>query len=265
MAVDLDTHDKTWILHLDGFLAILRLQNRTHNYFTILKQALRITDGGEDTLASEEGVHSINRILLHLEVTKLRLRQLVAEHDRMAQSKTVMRNIDLEKVRLGLKVVYKDALLLTSTTVLEAASVSIADQNACRAVVVIAASHLISIGTPLETKQLFQTTLACSKLQKTTHEAIDAIYTSTKCLFPDVANVAEVRSSTPQLPSTTVSAIFAIWPLYAASIGCGVGSDRLGHIRDLLWRIGGLTRIPKAMSLVSQYSLCVWLLSGLIR
>lgn len=74
----------------------------------------------------------------------------------MTHSKVSVRNIDLEKLRINLKIVYKDALLLTSTTVLETVPVSKADQSACRAVVVIPASLFISISTRLDQKQSFQ-------------------------------------------------------------------------------------------------------------
>jgi len=249
----MDTHDKTWILHLDGFLAILGMQARAQNdtVFPILKHALRITDGDKDIPASEKVAHSVDIILLHMEVIKLRLRQLVAEHDRMTHSEGSIRNINFEKLRIGLKAVYKDALLLTSTMVLEETSVSVVDTNACRAVVVIPASHSIRIGTRLDRKQSFRTTLAHSKLQRSIHEAMDAIYASTNSLFPNEVTVAEVHSSTRRLQSTTFSAIFAMWPLYAARLACDVGLDQHGHIRDLLWRIGERVRIPKAMSLVS--------------
>lgn len=213
VAVSVDNHDKTWANHLDGFLAILRVQAQTENnsLFPTMQQALSITDGGRSTPASDQVVDSFNQITMQMGVTKLRLRQLVAEHDTIAQSWSEMGNIDLEKLRIGPKALYRDALLLTSSTVLGATSTNITDQNACRAVVVITASLLIRISFRLETKQPFQPTIAHSNLQKAIHEAVDAtIYASTDRLFPDEANVMDVSCSNPQPLATTLTAIPAM-------------------------------------------------------
>ena len=76
MDANVDTHDKTWVLHLDSFLAILRMQAQTHDntVFTTMKKSLRITDSGKAISAFEEEIYSVDTPPLHMEVTKLRLR-----------------------------------------------------------------------------------------------------------------------------------------------------------------------------------------------
>lgn len=223
--------------------------------FSITKQALRTADGSNDTPASKAEARSgDDTILLHMEVTKLRLRQLVAEQERLTRSEiSTWRNF--ESVGNLCAEMLRYCLPLRFLKRHQSISWTMPPAGHCRAVVVMAAGLLISIGTRLNTKQSSQATLAHKKLQKSIHAAVDSIYASTKSLFPEEVNVVEVYSSTLRLRDTAVSAIFAMWPLYAATITCYVGSDRHGHIGDLLWRIGKVAKLPKAKILVSRSSI----------
>jgi hypothetical protein len=255
MTVNLNSEDKTWITHLNGFLAILRTHNSVSNNacFSSLKSALRIVCQGHDAqedFAGGDKARETKSILVPMDVAKLRLRQLIVDLNRITQFGASFRAIDIRKVRVDVKAVYKDALLMTSTTVVGRRSVTIADQNSCRAVVVIAANLLIQTGTSLERNQPFQATKAYAKLQQSIQEATDAIYASTVCLFPGENDIMNGSNVNPHLSPAIIDGLVTIWPLHAAAVACGIREDRRRQIRALLWRIGELTKVPKALSLV---------------
>jgi hypothetical protein len=255
MTVGLEPDDKTWIVHLNGFLTILRTHYSTSNHacFSSLKNALHIVCQGHEAqtnFAGDGRPRETKSIFVPMDIAKLRLRQLIIDLSRMMQSNASIRTIEVQKVRVDLKAVYRDALLMTSTTVFGRRSIDIADQNSCRAVVVIAANLLIQIGIYLERKEPFQTTKVYTKLQQSIEEATGTIYTSTVHLFPGEDDIANRCNATPRLSPTVIDGILTMWPLYAATVAFGIGEDRRRQTLALLWRIGELAKIPKALSLV---------------
>lgn len=254
MTVNLNRDDKTWITHLDGFLAILRTQGPSNNTtFSSLIHASQLVCQGHDAQMTPADDRATTRsIMLLMDVAKLRLRQLIIDLNRMTQSKISGRHIDKQRVLVGLKSVQRDALLITSTSVIDRMSVRITDQNTFRAIVIITADLIIQIGTHLETKRPFQSTRAYTKQRRSISEAVDAICDSSVRMFPDENENTNTFSAISRFGPAVINGVFAVWPLHAAAVAYGINEDTRRRIRAMLWRVGTLVKIPIAMSLVSS-------------
>jgi hypothetical protein len=170
----------------------------------------------------------------------------------MTSTGVAPRKLNIHKIRVALKTVYKDIYLIPSRRRTCISLIDIAEQNESWTLVIVTASLLIHSGAYHQAKCDYRDTKDCAKLVKALQEAIDGICASVSPLFTE-NTTGSARSST----ITTTDALLTIWPLAAASVAYGITDIQRRHIQAIPWRIGEMARIPKALSLVVLYRGCV--------
>lgn len=255
MTVNLDANDKTWVVHLDGLLAILRRQQLrgSEAWISTLIHALQILKRGDDAYVSLSSIatdtHETTSLLT--DIAKLRLRQLAIDMRKLVGGSERPRKIDMQKLRISLKQVYGDILLIPSHFCGYASDTARALQNEHRTMLIVAANLLIESGEFLQSTKSYRATREYSKLSRSIEEAANGICASFEHLFSALADgrfgLEQVTSSRATL---TVDALFAMWPLFGASVARGISTAQRQWTHAALWRIGKAARIPKALSLV---------------
>jgi hypothetical protein len=248
MIVNLDSDDKTWLVHLDGFLAILRQWQPGSSeapIFTLI-HALRILERGHNAYASAATLvtDDLEKAFLLMDIAKLQLRQLASEMGDLVANTRWPRKLDMQKLRVSLKQVYGNMLLIPS--LLGSCASDSAKQNEYNTILIVAVSLLIDSGGFLQSTQSYSVTREYIKLSRVIQEAVNGICASVSQLLPD--NVRSTNDLDQDISRSI--ALLAIWPLYGAFAGHGVSTTQRRWIQAALWRIGEEARIPKALSLV---------------
>jgi hypothetical protein len=248
MIVNLDPNDKTWLAHLDGFLAILRQWQPGSSeapIFTLI-HALRILERGHNAHASAASLvkDDVEKASLLMDIAKLRLRQLASEMGDLVGTTKRPRKLDMQKLRVSLKQVYGNMLLIPS--LLSSCASDSAKQNEYNTILIVAASLLMDSGEFLQSTKSYSGTREYIKLSRVIQEAVNGICASVLQLLSD-----NVRSTNglDKIVSFSI-ALLAIWPLYGAFAARGISTTQRRWIQAALWRIGEEARIPKALSLV---------------
>lgn len=255
MTVNLDPDDRTWTVHLDGFLAILCQQQVecSEAWISTLIHASQILKRGDGIHASLAGraMDDLRTAFLLMDITKLRLRQLTSEMRKLLGGLERPRKLDVQKLRVSLKQVHGDILLIPSKLRLFSSDSASALQNEYRTIVIVAASLMIDSGIFIQSNESYNATREYAKLSRSIKEAVDGICASFAHLLSDKAeSTASIMEVTKSSGALTIDALLAMWPLFSASVARGISTTQRWRIRAALWRIGETARIPKAMSLV---------------
>jgi hypothetical protein len=227
MSVCIDPLDRTWLHHVDGFLALLRHQQ--HSMFSHLTTALHSLDAPYQTATSPAQL---------LTISLLRLRSEVSDLSRSDKH----RQLDLLKHRVALKKIYADIHVLAGLDGSE-----IMHDLLQKSLVVVVAKALMRTGSLVHSRssgQVFEETMGYTKLARAVYDAQEGIYRIAAQQFGD--------GVVPE--DSGIAAVKMMWPLYAAYIGTiGVAGQerRRDEIQHVLAKIGEGARMPVASGLVS--------------
>lgn len=274
MTVNTDPSDKTWLTHLDGFLAILQQQQPSSDSpFMDLQRALHIvehstTTNVEYSLTSSTTEDAPSAPIL-LNISTLHLRRLATTLQTLPRNTKSPRKLDLQKIQTELKRIYKD---LGCIPTLFNAATSTMQWLHYHTIRLIAASLLLDTAVLLYTKRTCPASKEHGKLTQTIAEAGAAVYSTALGMFPpddnyngnyiDSKDDNDTTSPPHAADSLTWKALSLTFPLTAALIAHGSAETQKQRVREVLWCVGQRAKVPKAMSLVSDGFLCgrcVWL------
>lgn len=116
MVVNVSSNDKTWQIHLDGFLAILRQSSDGNGGSSSLLEAIKLIDTSncvEEYLAKTT-LACFEKACLVLDLAKLQLRKQISEVNKLLKDIGNLRQIDLVKLRSAVKQVYMNLALVAT-------------------------------------------------------------------------------------------------------------------------------------------------------
>lgn len=111
MIVNIHPDDKTWKFHLDGLLNVIA-KSPVSRETAHLHSALEFMKSGDD-ISNKMSVIAVEKnpsaAYLLLDVTKLRLRQILPDIHKLFQNSSMRpRKIDVQKTRVQIKKIYTD-------------------------------------------------------------------------------------------------------------------------------------------------------------
>jgi hypothetical protein len=116
-------------------------------------------------------------------------------------------------------------------------------------------SLLSRIGTFLHSNINYRETRECIDLSLSTQDAVNGICSSVASYLGSEIEESPNTGQTEEVgPFQLFYALLVMWPLYCASKARGIAPNQRDCIKNMLWRIGVKTLIPKAMSLVRRLS-----------
>jgi hypothetical protein len=259
MTVASDWEDVTWQTHLDGYLSILSESGHQNGKAQDSMLAQALGRAGDD--ATIQHFHSygnmadIDKAMLLLDVSKLRLMSLARKLCMLLHGATPPRKLDVQKLQSSVKPIYADLLLITPAESLGKTDLACTTTIEVAAVRVIAASILIQCGQFLHATGLFDTTRQCTKLTSSIRVAADQISTTVAAMrltavCPDTIDFNRGSSRLP-LAATVMDALSVIWPLFVVGTTANTGNTHCAWAQKLLLTLGNNARIPKAVHLVS--------------
>lgn len=248
MTVNLDTEDKTWLVHLDGLLTMLRRCEPGSNEARRLNlvEALHVLDNHATISSRSISPDGLARAVLLLEVLKLRLGKLASEASGMFRSGSRPRKLDVQKLKTGLKRVQRDSAVLPA--MLDAHDFPHHDckRNEHRALAIVAATLLLRCGEHLHLNGAYAGIAEYVSLNSSIERAAIEICNS---LAFNLAVISD--GSNPQNGARgTFAAFQAMWPLYSVYTSRTISPQLMERARSGLQRIGTDFKIPKALSLV---------------
>ena len=251
--------EDTWRIHLDGCLTLLQQSSQEVNGTAPLKpleQALRfVRDDTIGTFSFDTATtNDKEKVVLLVNILKLRLRALVQEFCTLTRSIVQPRKLDVLRLRLLMKQLLSDFDLVLLTSAPSTNCVPCADRLECEALRVIAGSILMNCGKILDTTGSFDTTREYAKLNSVIEAAATKIFTMTAALrprvaHPDTASVVHDNVDVPQVVIATTP-LSVIWPLFAAGIWASGDVRKQTWARETLFDIGRHYQIPLALHLV---------------
>jgi hypothetical protein len=117
MVVNVDTLDKTWQIHLNGLLVILRQCRDLTIEFKPIPLLMAVQIMGSQNVAetiSTLPLSSVGKAGILLDFTKLRLRRLNTELNKLCEENTHPRKLDIQKIRRLAKELHDNLLLIPS-------------------------------------------------------------------------------------------------------------------------------------------------------
>ncbi|KAF2736015.1 hypothetical protein EJ04DRAFT_562785 [Polyplosphaeria fusca] len=249
MLVNLDSEDRTWQIHLDGFLTLLRQRPSScgTGQVAILMEALTRSDNSDTTeiTLSNNLQDDLDKASLIIDIAKLRLKAVAHNLHHLVTATPYPRKLDIQKTRVSLKRVQRDISTVPSLLLATLRPDSIALQNEYRTIVVVLAYLLLQCGAKLQPTSSYEETREFQNLARVAREAVDGICASVACALAYPRERAFQRFDFRDC----FTALSMIWPLTAALKGTGIDGERQEWIRGALWRIGEEGCVPKALSL----------------
>jgi len=251
MIVNLDGEDRTWVVHFEGAMAILRNDRGPggagdHEQF-LFCQALHIND---QERCSETPLDP-NKTFLLPEVLKLRLYRAALDLETLTSSKEQPRKIDIQALRLRLKRLLTDLQIVSSVDALREAH-----PNVEHWILQIIASELImECGTLLHiANEHYHTTYEAIELSAAIRESAESMR---HALAPQLLTLSSERADIPEEdngPSGGIDleTIRMLWPLSVVHTARAASESTRAWAREALWRIGGVAHIPKAFQLAQM-------------
>lgn len=110
MIVNVSPNDNTWQMHLIGLLAVLRQVDGCEAQPSSLLKAVHLLDSGEHIgeYLPTITMADIEKAGLVLDIAKLKLREQILEMNKLSQTVSGLRQIDLAKLRSSVKHVYRN-------------------------------------------------------------------------------------------------------------------------------------------------------------
>jgi hypothetical protein len=110
MTVSIDQRDRTWLMHVDGLLALLHEPHNNALRYLTLYRATQVLDNltGLNSDEQDSGLTDSERTFLLLDLSKLRLKTQISDMEGLLASTDHPRQIDLQRIRGSVKRVYKD-------------------------------------------------------------------------------------------------------------------------------------------------------------
>ena len=261
MAINSEKVFYSWQMHLRGLLALLACPSSC-------------TSSVDDTLSrnfseeidpdSRSNGASFARSVCSL---LMRLYRLAPELDSIFSETHQPRKLDVRKLQVAIKAIYKDSLIaLQSYKIRTAAFDSVlacSIINSLRAILILTSKFLLRSGEYLHTAKnndTWEGSRGFELLNNTIDNAVSEIAnTATQALGADIASYppAQPLDVRPFNPSSlkTITGLLHIWPLYAAMTAPGVTNQQVLHFRQILLTIGEVGYLPKATALVSRPSI----------
>ncbi|OKL57245.1 hypothetical protein UA08_07621 [Talaromyces atroroseus] len=292
--INTSPNDKTWQIHLDGLLAMLQ---QNHHSTTkcddksssnlIAARECAQSDGNGDVqkfLQSRPPMDSIEKAWLLMDLSKLKLRKLIATMD----------HFHVEKLRVSVKQIQRDILLVRESVPKEyhPARVSKAHSswssasdlppyyrgyyeevysnnllcakwNEYRTMLLITSDFMLRSGHFLYSGTSRSNTREATALSRTMEEAVDGICASVAYYYDysRANNIKRVTIASPNdagkrdlvpLSMTTMDALALTWSLHCAiAMRHVIAEDQRDWMKQVLYYTGSQMRIPKAMALAS--------------
>ena len=110
MTVNIDQSDRTWLMHVNGLLALLREPHHDALESSTLQRATQYVHNPTSLSGDEPGSDMSEkwRACLMLDISKLRLRTYVLEMEELLRSTGRPRQLDLQRIRCNVRRVYGD-------------------------------------------------------------------------------------------------------------------------------------------------------------
>lgn len=250
MIVNIDSGDRTWIVHLEGAVAIIRedhtraVASTEHSLFS---KALQIVDQDNDADNSPPVLTTTGpeqRSLLSA-LLKLRLWHLVTQLETLTSNKSPPRRIDVEALQLRMKRLRTDLQTVVAS-------------RACRLQVehwsmqIVASELNMEFDLLLHAGEQYREGRKASELSALA-EGIESIRRELVqpllAFSSDSTNPAERGSAF--ITATELSAIEMLWPLTVVRMSRATDESTRLWAREALWQVGGVARLPKAFHLAN--------------
>ena len=256
MTVSTDWHDRTWQVHLEGYLDLLRQQPQSTNGsargFELVRALQYLEDGDTDRSLIRDATSSAgDRALFLLDVCTLRLRALVHEFNVLMRGTVRPRKLDVQKLRMCLKQVVDDVTSLSRIFTAEIIMSCVRDTQPA-ALILLASWLLLQCIEFLQNGRLsFLETTGCLS---TISRAIENIHAKVAALLCGIdamvtTGAHDSPDNTPLQPFVK-HALTVLWPLFATCIVTSIEPTQQEWARQSLLRLGVHTRLPKALHLV---------------
>ncbi|KAL9045514.1 MAG: hypothetical protein Q9214_001454 [Letrouitia sp. 1 TL-2023] len=205
---------------------------------------------------------------------QLRLYELGPELDTAFRSGTSPRKLDVQKIRVAVKSLYKDLCVAyrmlegepwrrrldqLSTNHRPLQSHSAVASRAQRCIEIdhgfdVSAAFLLESGDYLDSKSNWPSTREFRTLNSTIQDAVNGIWISAAG-SSDIIISETPRSMSTQISSfKTLDGLLLMWPLYAAQRAPGISEPRRLLFEEALYTVGEVGRIPKAVTLVGHHA-----------
>lgn len=244
MIVNLDPEDRTWLVHVKGFLASMR---QTLDAQSDLNEGALVHISMLHTLEGQDQAISFSHYL------KLRLRNLACEFEELRSSRDAPRKLDIQKIQAGLRQVRRHLPLLANILCSRNQNLrsAMSIQLDMWAMSLILANLLVDCGVRLHGDEQYAVSREFANLFNSAKESAEGIRVS---LAPKLEamcaeETAPVQSMDARLGIPT-NALEMLWPLAVISTARMAEEATQNWSRDALWRIGRVAHIPKAFHLV---------------
>ena len=263
MVVASDWDDKTWHLHLAGYLSLIKqscVEVSGRLCTQRLQRALQhVQNDTEQTFSFDDVARDDEqKSMLLLEISKLRLERLTGEFGTLMQGTTRPRKLDVQKLRSLFKQVFDDLGLIRPTSSSTDFGTSCVVQLEHATLSVVVGRLIIECGDFLDATGAFNTTREHAKLISVIRVATQQILDITNAIYPrvgdnEITGVHHDKATESRLLVMS-SPLSVIWPLFAVSISIDGDSTQQSRARQALFHIGTYYRIPLALHLVRSPS-----------
>ncbi|KAF2005324.1 hypothetical protein P154DRAFT_518836 [Amniculicola lignicola CBS 123094] len=257
MTVNLDSEDRTWQVHLDGFLEMLyrqrwKLQSDVKGPTLIRAMQLMNPENTVATSLANLTTDNFDKACLLLDIAKLRLRKLTLAMNELVSSGRCPRKLDVQKLRVALKQVERDIASIPLLLLSHTPDFINSKQQEYRAVFIIVASLLIATGELLHSITIYRNMQDYKRLSRLLRDAVDSISASIASFGPEKSETLTNTTQPIEFGSTTyLDALLGMWLLHCAANTCNITISQQEQLRGGIWRIGVDARIPKALSLAA--------------
>jgi hypothetical protein len=273
MVVSSDPHDKTWQIHLNALLILLHQNFNDQNFSDQNSNRMKgsplqnvfqfLSSQNIREIISPLPLSSCDKASLLLDITKLALRRLNNEFNKIFSNISPPRKLDVQKLRRSIKEVHDNLLLISSMLGKDQSIARWEDTPTSlrhlvyKTLTLITSTLILKTTTFLERNSTSRTPKTPSPLELNCliQRQVEGIYISTSSLISTIRNsTSNTSKSCPSRPGAwrgmDLYLLGTIWPLYSASQFSN-NATMLECTKKLLWDIGVHENIPIALILVS--------------
>lgn len=249
--------ENAWRIHLNGLLALMNHYDRTGAFSHSAVSSHLLTGSNSSTFCrdrsseTQSGMENPRRLFDQLQ---LRLYRLAPQLDSTFGNSANPRKLDVQKIRVEVKKIYNDCLLVRQVLPREMFSnpdiLTMRIVNTLNMILILSGTFLFECGAYLAPEIISTASKECQRLSKSIRDAVNSIYASVSHWFH--YDTADQRPFSAVIGHSirTLDTLFVMWPLYVASKAHLITPTQRTRIRNILHHVGEAGHVPKAVALV---------------